>query len=86
MSLTIHTIKLLRDNLGILLNIKQELRTLIGKIIKKASKNKEPIRPNRLYGRWDAYIRKPATLKYRVDSKRNPVVRRTPKGYLRKRS
>lgn len=79
-------IQLLRANLGKLLNIKQEFRTLIGKIIKKASKNKEPIRPNRLYGRWDVYIKKPTTLKYRVDGKRNPIVRRTPKGYLRKRS
>lgn len=77
-------IQLLRANLGKLLNIRQEFRLLIEGIIKKASKNKEPIRPNRLYGRWDVYIKKPTTLKYRADGKRNPVVRRTPKGYLGK--
>lgn len=79
-------IQLLRANLARMLNVKEELRTLISKIVKKASKNKEPIRPNRLYGRWDVYIKKPTALKYRVDGKRNPVIRRTNKGFLRKRS
>lgn len=79
-------IQLLRANLVRLLNRKQELRTLIDIIIKKASKSKEPIRPDRLYGRWDVYIKKPTSLKYRIDGKRNPVIRKTSKGFLRKRS
>ena len=60
-----------------------KLKTLISEIIKKASKNKEPIRPNRLFERWDVYINKPPTLKYRVDGKRNPKVRKMKKGFLR---
>lgn len=83
---TNNLIQLLRANLAKLLNKKQELKILISKIIKRASKNKEPIRPNRLYERWDVYIKKPTTLKYRVDGKRNPVIRETAKGFLRKRS
>lgn len=79
-------IQLLRANLVRLLNRKQELRTLIDINIKKASKSKEPIRPDRLYGRWDVYIKKPTSLKYRIDGKRNPVIRKTSKGFLRKRS
>jgi len=77
-------IQLLRANLAKLLNMKNDFKTLISKIIKKASKNKEPIRPNRLFERWDVYINKPSTLKYRVDGKRNPKVRKTKKGFLRK--
>lgn len=79
-------IQLLRANLSKLLNKRKELRILIDKIIKRASKNKEPIRPDRLYERWDVYIKKPTTLKYRVDGKRNPIVKKTTKGFLRKRS
>lgn len=78
-------IQLLRANLVKLLNQKEELRILIDKIIQRAAKNKEPIRPNRLYERWDVYIKKPSTIKYRVDGKRNPVVKRTSKGFLRKK-
>lgn len=76
-------IQLLRANLAKLLNMKDEFKTLISKIIRKASKNKEPIRQNRLFKRWDVYIRKPTTLKYRVDGKRNPKVIKTKKGFLR---
>lgn len=79
-------IQLLRANLSKLLNKRKELRILIDKIIKRASKNKEPIRPDRFYERWDVYIKKPTTLKYRVDGKRNPIVKKTTKGFLRKRS
>ena len=75
-------IQLLRANLAKLLNIKDEFKTLIRKIIEKASKNKEPIRPNRLFKRWNVYIKKPTTLKYRVDGKRNPKVRKMKKGFL----
>ena len=63
--------------------MKDEFKTLIRKIIEKASKNKEPIRPNRLFKRWNVYIKKPTTLKYRVDGKRNPKVRKMKKGFLR---
>lgn len=76
-------IQLLRANLAKILNMKQKLKTLISEIIKKASKNKEPIRPNRLFERWDVYINKPPTLKYRVDGKRNPKARKMEKGFLR---
>ena len=76
-------IQLLRANLAKLLNMKDEFKTLIRKIIEKASKNKEPIRPNRLFKRWNVYIKKPTTLKYRVDGKRNPKVRKMKKGFLR---
>ena len=76
-------IQLLRANLAKLLNMKDGFRRLINKIIRKASKNKEPIRPNRLFGRWNVYTKKPTTLKYRVDGKRNPKVRKMKKGYLR---
>ena len=76
-------IQLLRANLAKILNMKQKLKTLISEIIKKASKNKEPIRPNRLFERWDVYINKPPTLKYRVDGKRNPKARKMKKGFLR---
>lgn len=79
-------IQLLRANLAKLLNMKDEFKTLISKIIRKASKNKEPIRANRLFERWDVYINKPTTLKYRVDGKRNPVIKKTRKGFLRKAS
>ena len=44
-------IQLLRANLTKLLNMKDGFRRLINKIIRKASKNKEPIRPNRLFER-----------------------------------
>ena len=77
-------IQLLRANLARLLNTKKGFRSLIKKIIEKASKNKEPVRPNRLYARWDVYIKKPATLKFRVDGKRNPSIKKTAKGFLRK--
>ena len=65
-------IQLLRVNLAKLLNIKTEIKKLVTKIVKKASKNKESIRPNRLYEKWNVYIKKPASLKYRTDGKRNP--------------
>ncbi len=74
-------IQLLKANLAKILNMKQKLKTLISEIIKKASKNKEPIRPNRLFERWDVYINKPPTLKFRVDGKRNPKVRKTKKDF-----
>ena len=77
-------IQLLRANLARLLNTKKGFRSLIKKIIEKASKNKEPVRPNRLYARWDVYIKKTATLKFRVDGKRNPSIKKTAKGFLRK--
>ncbi|MFQ7317688.1 MAG: transposase, partial [Massilimicrobiota timonensis] len=76
-------IQLLRANLAKLLNMKDGFRRLINKIIRKASKNKEPIRSNRLFGRWNVYTKKPTTLKYRVDGKRNPKVRKIKTGYLR---
>ena len=78
-------IQLLRANLARLLNKKKGFRSLIKKII-KAAKNKEHVRPNRLYARWDVYISKPVTLKFRVDGKRNHTVRKTNRGYLRKSS
>ena len=76
-------IQLLRANLAKLLNMKDGFRRLINKIIRKSSKNKEPIQPNRLFGRWNVYTKKPTTLKYRVDGKRNPKVRKIKTGYLR---
>ncbi|WP_296877296.1 IS4 family transposase [Thomasclavelia sp.] len=76
-------IQLLRANFARLLNIKEEFDTLIRKIIEKASKNKEPIRTHRLFDRWDVYINKPPTLKFRVDGKRNPKFIKTKKGFLR---
>lgn len=57
---------------------------IIEKIINKIIKNKEPIRKNRLYPRWNVYISKPVTLKFRVDGKRNPKVYKNSKGYLRR--
>ena len=55
------------------------LKNLLNKIIK----NKEPIRENRFFKRWNTYINKPPTLKFRVDGKRNPTTHKTTKGYLR---
>lgn len=66
-----------------LLNQKEKIKTLIESIIRKVSKNKEPIRLNRLYSRWNVYIKKLTTLKFRVDGRRNPHVRKTKSGYIR---
>lgn len=76
-------IQLLRANLSKLLNQKKEIKVLLEKIIKKASKNKEPVRPNRLYPRWGVYIELPDPLKFRVDGRRNPSIKKVKKGYLR---
>ena len=79
-------IQLLRTNLPKLLNQRQKIKKLLGKIIKKAAKNKEPVRPNRLYPRWGVYIKLPSPLKFRVDGKRNPTIRKVKKGFLRVKS
>lgn len=74
---------LFRKWLPHLLNKTKNLISIISKIINQVIKNKEPIRENRSYPRWNAYIIKPVTLKFRVDGKRNPKVHKTKKGYLR---
>lgn len=79
-------IQLLRVNLPKLLNQKQKIKELLGKIIKKAAKNKEPIRPNRLYPRWGVYIKLPSPLKFRVDGRRNPAVKKVKNKFLRIKS
>ena len=33
------------------------------------------------YERWDVYIKKPTTLKYRVDDRRNPVIKKLEKAF-----
>lgn len=76
-------INLFRKWLPIILNKTKILQKIISMIINKIIKNKEPIRKNRLYPRWNAYIDKPVTLKFRVDGKRNPKTHKTKKGYLR---
>lgn len=67
-----------------ILNKLNTILNIIEKIINKIIKNKEPIRKNRLYPRWNVYISKPVTLKFRVDGKRNPKVYKNSKGYLRR--
>ncbi len=76
-------ITLFRKLLPKILNNIGKLIKIISMIINKIIKNKEPIRENRLYPRWNTYISKPVTLKFRVDGKRNPKVQKTQKGYLR---
>ena len=76
-------IQLLRANLPKLLNQKQKIKELLEKIIKKAAKNKEPIRPNRLYPRWGVYIKLPSPLKFRVDGRRNPSIKKVKNKFLR---
>lgn len=79
-------IQLLRANLPKLLNKKQKIKELLGEIIKKAAKNKEPIRPNRLYPRWGVYIKLPSPLKFRVDGRRNPSIKKVKNKFLRIKS
>lgn len=79
-------IQLLRANLPKLLNQKQKIKELLEKIIKKAAKNKEPIRPNRLYPRWGVYIKLPSPLKFRVDGRRNPSIKKVKNKFLRIKS
>lgn len=67
-----------------ILNKISTILSIIEKIINKIIKNKEPIRKNRLYPRWNVYISKPVTLKFRVDGKRNPKVYKNSKGYIRR--
>lgn len=67
-----------------ILNKISTILSIIEKLINKIIKNKEPIRKNRLYPRWNVYISKPVTLKFRVDGKRNPKVYKTSKGYIRR--
>lgn len=67
-----------------ILNKLNTILNIIDKIINKIIKNKEPIRENRLYPRWNVYISKPVTLKFRVDGKRNPKIYKTNKGYIRR--
>lgn len=76
-------IGLYRKWLPSILNKLSQLSKIICAIINKIIKNKEPIRKNRLFPRWNAYIERPVTLKFRVDGKRNPKVHKTQKGYLR---
>lgn len=76
-------IGLFRKWLPIILNKLKILPRIISMIINKIIKNKEPIRKNRLFPRWNVYIQKPATLKFRVDGKRNPKVHKTKYGYVR---
>lgn len=78
-------IQLLRANLPKLLNQKQKIKELLEKIIKVA-KNKEPIRPNRLYPRWGVYIKLPSPLKFRVDGRRNPSIKKVKNKFLRIKS
>ena len=66
----------------ILSNIKL-INSILKTLINKITKNKEPIRKNRFFKRWNTYINKPPTLKFRVDGKRNPTTHKTKKGYLR---
>lgn len=66
-----------------ILNKVNQLLNIIDKIINQIIKNKEPIRKNRSFQRWNTYISKPVTLKFRVDGKRNPKIFKTKKGYLR---
>lgn len=77
---------LMRSNLAKLLYFKEGIKKLLLQIINIAKKYKEPIRENRFFERWDIYIAKPPTLKFRVDGKRNPKVHRTARGFLRKAS
>lgn len=79
-------IQLLRANLPKLLNQNQKIKELLEKIIKKAAKNKEPIRPNRLYPRWGVYIKLPSPLKFRVDGRRNPSIKKVKNKFLRIKS
>lgn len=76
-------INLFRKWLPTILNQISKLSKIISLIISKILKNKEPIRKNRLFPRWNAYINKPVTLKFRVDGKRNPKVHKTKLGFLR---
>lgn len=76
-------INLFRKWLPTILNQLNNLSKIISMIISKIIKNKEPIRKNRLFPRWNVYISKPTTLKFRVDGKRNPKFHKTKLGYLR---
>lgn len=76
-------INLFRKWLPAILNQINKLSKIISLLISKILKNKEPIRKNRLFPRWNAYINKPVTLKFRVDGKRNPKVHKTKLGFLR---
>ena len=76
-------INLFRKFLPKLLNKTNSILSIINSIINKIIKNKEPIRKNRFYKRWNIYINKPPTLKFRADGKRNPTTHKTKKGFLR---
>lgn len=69
-------IQLIKANIAVLLNFNDRLRCKLDKIIVKAARNKEPIRPGRYFKRWNVVINKPSTCKFRVDGKRNPHMRR----------
>ena len=71
-------IQLLRGNLSKLLNQREKIKELLKTIIEKAAKNKEPVRPNRLYPRWNVYSQRPNIRKFRVDGKRNAGIRKIP--------
>lgn len=62
-------INLFRKWLPIILNQISKLSKRISLIISKILKNKEPIRKNRLFPRWNAYINKPVTLNFELMEK-----------------
>ena len=55
-------------------------------LVKKAAKNKEPIRPNRLCPRWGVYIKLQSPLKFRVAGRRNPSIKKVKNKFLRIKS